>query len=169
MTKTETAIEELKQALPQIYPAEVEIKEFAKSHDLIEPLEKSFLESLSLKDLETLKTILIERAAAVIGELNSLRATDEFSANQYARLMFTSEHRDETGKLLFFYSPEPRFFSENCFVPGKWFAGYLSELEKYREAKQKNAESFPENQKNRLIDSMVLTETNQTTRTKIAA
>lgn len=134
----------------------IDVKQRAQSHDLSKPLDRSFLASLELEEIKTLKKVLIERAVKVIGEIKSLEAFDEFEKNQFARGMFRCEFRtDDTGELILNYSPEPRFAEDNLFVPGAWFAEHLEKLDALRAKKQENAETFEDRNKEKLINELL--------------
>lgn len=130
------------------------IEETARNLDLTKQLDVSFLNVLSLEDLKTLKRILIERAAAVIGEIGELKSTGEFERGQYSRRMFRSEIKLETGEKVFEFSCEPRFAEDNLFVPGEWFAEHITELDRLRKLKQENTETFADRAKNRLVSEL---------------
>lgn len=132
----------------------MDFKERANTLDLTKPLDASLLESLELEEIETIKRILIERAVAVIGEIQELKARSPFEKEQYRRRMFRGEHRLETGELVFNYSCEPRFTDLNLFVPGEWFASELKELDALRARKSENTETFEERHRQKLIDEL---------------
>lgn len=122
--------------------------------DLCQPLDAGFLSTLDLNDLNRLRKNLVERAAAVIGEISSLEHRDDFAKKQYARGMFNSRIEND-GKVLFNYSPEPRFEKDNVFVPGTWFSEYIEKLQQLRERKAENVESFEDREKRKLIEKML--------------
>ncbi len=128
--------------------------DLAEAHDLTKPLTAADLRGFDLKELETVKKILVKRALEIVSEINFLEARDDFSRTQAKNSFFNHRTEDENGDVLFSYTCEPKFAGSNLFVPGEWFAEKILELEVLRELKISNAESFEDRAAAKIIGQL---------------